>query len=77
MNLWRGYCSSLLSHLLHHPPPENYSSHYLTDPYTPPPVVIKCSKAPEGNIFMSNPNSVEVDVDVVLCCVGVGVVTIS
>ena len=36
MNLWRGYCSSLLSHLLHHPPPENYSSHYLTDPYTPP-----------------------------------------
>ena len=31
MNLWRGYCNSLLSHLLHHPSPENYSSHHLTD----------------------------------------------
>jgi len=36
MNLWRGYCSSLLSHLLHNPPPENYSSHHLTDPHTLP-----------------------------------------
>ena len=36
MNLWRGYCSSLLSHLLHHPPPKNHSSHHLTDSHTSP-----------------------------------------